>query len=589
MAVPEGHPCDDAGAVVAGDADIADPLAKREIGRLTVAASLPIVCGLVLLLIICATAAYQAVVSRQQARDAARAVQIANASNSLRAYLLTAESSQRGYLLTHRQVYRAPYDDALAHIKSAGQHLGGLVAGDVEGMQLVARINALAGQKIAEMNHILALDDAGRHDAALTAVNSDVGLRLMDDVRGDLTILREGAAHDRDTALRAQSESTSLLIGAIGFAALGALLMATLALLQVGQQLRLLRRRELQLDRLVATLEARVTQRTMALAQANQRFQIALDSSDITVFSQNTDLVYGWISRGTPQTAAADIVGKTDAEFQPAHAISMLERLKRGVVVSGEPVRTEVRIDYANGTHWYDMTLVATRDAAGEVDGLVGGVVDISERKQYEAHVRLLLREITHRSKNLLAVIQAIMRQTASHAMSVEDFTKRFSARLDALAGSLDLLVQEDWRGVTLADLVRSQLAHHADAGSSQIELDGGKLQLPPDAAQNIGMALHELATNAAKYGALSVPQGRVRVSWQTERHASGQEFCRLSWEERDGPPVVPPARRGFGQVVIERTVARAVGGKVTLRYPPEGVHWTLEFYLGSELVDEAA
>jgi len=252
-------------------------------------------------------------------------------------------------------------------------------------------------------------------------------------------------------------------------------------------------------------------------------------------------------------------------------------------------VRTEMRIDYAAGTHWYDLTLVPTRDETGAIDGLVGGAVDISERKQYEAHVRLLLREITHRSKNLLAVTQAIMRQTATHASSVADFTARFSARMDALAGSLDLLVQEDWRGVTLADLVRSQLAHHADAGESQIELDGGRLQLPPDAAQNIGMALHELATNASKYGALSVPEGRVRVSWETEINSKGENFCRLTWQERNGPTVVAPARRGFGQVVIERTVARAVGGKVTLLYPPEGVHWTLEFSLRPENVQDAA
>ncbi len=584
----------DAGAVdhkgranAAGDNGRAN--AAGDISRLTAAASLPIISGLLLLLIICGTAEYQAVVSRHQADDAAKAVEIANSVNGLRAQLLTAESSERGFLLTGRKEYRQPYDAAVGQVHVIEQHLSQRVAGDVPDMLVAAQITTMAGRKIDEMNGTLALADAGHQDAAVARVNMDLGLRLMNDVQAVLTTLRRSAAKERDAAFSAQSTSNAVVLGAIGFAALGAMGMAALAVLQVRRQLRLLRRREWQLDRLVNSLEARVQQRTMALAQANQRFQIALDSSEITVFSQDENLVYGWISRGTPETAAADIIGKTDAGFQPDSAATVLERVKRSVLASGEPVRTEVRIDYPSGTHWYDMTLVPTRNAEGQVDGLVGGAVDISERKQHDAHVRLLLREITHRSKNLLAVIQAIMRQTASHTLSIGDFTKRFSARLDALAGSLDLLVQEDWRGVTLADLVRSQLAHHADAGASQIELEGGKLQLPPDAAQNIGMALHELATNAAKYGALSVPEGRVRVSWQTEIHANGQEFCRLSWEECHGPPVTPPARRGFGQVVIERTVARAVGGKVTLTYPPEGVHWTLEFYLRSESVDEAA
>jgi two-component sensor histidine kinase/CHASE3 domain sensor protein len=588
---------DDAGPVTAAGnigrvtaaGNIGRVTAAGDIGRLTAAASLPIFCGLFLLLIICGTAAYQAVISRDQADDAAKAVEIANSANGLRAQLLIAESSQRGFLLTSRPEYREPYDAAVTQARVIEQHLAERVAGDVPAVQMAARVNAMAEQKIGEMNATLALANAGHHDAALARVNTDAGLRLMNDIQAILATLRHSAATQREAAFRAQSSSNSVLLGAIGFAALGAMLMAALSVLQVRRQLRLLRRREWQLDRLVNSLEGRVQQRTMALAQANQRFQIALDSSEITVFSQNENLVYGWVSRGTPEAAVGDIIGKTDAGFQPDSAAVVLERIKRGVLASGEPVRTEVRIDYPSGTHWYDMTLVPTRNAEGAVDGLIGGAVDISERKQHDAHVRLLLREITHRSKNLLAVIQAIMRQTASHALSVGDFTKRFSARLDALAGSLDLLVQEDWRGVTLADLVRSQLAHHADAGASQIELEGGKLQLPPDAAQNIGMALHELATNAAKYGALSVPEGRVRVSWQSEMHANGQEFCRLSWEECNGPPVTPPSRRGFGQVVIERTVARAVGGKVTLSYPPEGVRWTLEFHLRSEPVEEAA
>jgi two-component sensor histidine kinase/CHASE3 domain sensor protein len=577
-----------AGGDNAADKPIAD------LGRLTLASSGPIICGLVLLLIICGTAAYQATQNRRQAETAAKSTQVVNVINAMRFSLLSAESSERGFLLKAVPPYRAQYDAAIDHFRGSEKRLAELLVSDAPGGALAARIATAADRKIDEMGRALGSaaggDKAGRDKAGgVASFGDEDDQRLMQSAMDDLATLRRGAAASRDKAVEGQLASTDVLIGAIGFAAIGALLMAALAMLQVRDHLRLLRRRELQLDRLVSTLEARVAKRTTALAQANQRFQIALDSSEVTVFSQDVSLIYGWISRGTPDTAPSEIVGKTDAEFQPSAVIPVLERLKRGVLGSGEPVRTEMRMDYTAGTHWYDLTLVPTHDDTGAIDGLVGGAVDISERKQYEAHVRLLLREITHRSKNLLAVIQAIMRQTATHSISVSDFTARFSARMDALAGSLDLLVQEDWRGVTLADLVRSQLAHHADAGESQIELDGGRLQLPPDAAQNIGMALHELATNASKYGALSVPQGRVRVSWENEINSKGETFCRLSWEERNGPIVVAPSRRGFGQVVIERTVARAVGGKVTLSYPPEGVHWTLEFCLRPENVMDAA
>jgi two-component sensor histidine kinase/CHASE3 domain sensor protein len=556
--------------------------------RLTLAASVPIICGLLLLLAICASAAYTAVASQKQAVGAIRATRISSTANSLRALLLAAESAERGYLLTPQALYRAQYTAALPDIEAYGRRLRELVGGDPHYGPLVDRVHDAVAQKRTELQQIFALIDAGKRDAAVALCTSDAATHLMAVILDDLDTVRRDAMLERDSALSMQSVNTSLLITAIGFAALGALLMAVLAVLRVRANLRLLRERERQLDQLVETLETRVAQRTAALEQTNARFQIALESSQITVFSQDANLVYGWVSRDLPNVTAAEMIGTTDAAHAPPSAVPMLDRIKRGVLASGEPARTEIRMDYPTGPRWYDVTLVPTRNEAGEVDGLVGGAVNISERKQYEAHVRLLLREITHRSKNLLAVIQAIMRQTASHAPSVQEFGKRFSARLDALAGSLDLLVQEDWRGVTLADLVRSQLAHHVEEGASQIELDGGKLQLPPDAAQNIGMALHELATNASKYGALSVPCGRVRVSWRTWFDEDGIEQCRLHWEERGGPPVSPPARRGFGQVVIERTVARAVSGRVTLTYPPGGVQWTLEFPLRNEVTTDA-
>ena len=207
---------------------------------------------------------------------------------------------------------------------------------------------------------------------------------------------------------------------------------------------------------------------------------------------------------------------------------------------------------------WYDFHIEALRDAEGVIIGLTGAAVDITERKESEAHLRLLMRELTHRSKNLLAVIQAMARQTAKHAGNVERFLQRFGERLQALARSHDLLVQESWHGASLDDLVRSQLGHYLDRKNSQVSIEGKDVQLKPEAAQSLGLALHELATNAAKYGALSRVRGRVHIAWKRLPPEQGGAI-ELHWTESKGPKVSLPKRRGFGSMVIEHNLVRAI------------------------------
>jgi len=224
---------------------------------------------------------------------------------------------------------------------------------------------------------------------------------------------------------------------------------------------------------------------------------------------------------------------------------------------------------------------VAAKGRAHFVDGvavrMTGTARDITERKRWEDHIQLLMREVTHRSKNLLAVIQAMARQTKLASRDVDDFEVRFSGRLQALAASHDLLVQRDWHGVSISELVRSQLGHYLDQHASQIEIEGQGLIVTPEAAQNIGLAVHELSTNAAKYGALSVPEGRVEVRWH--RTPPGGDAARLcmSWIEKGGPEVRLPSHKGFGQVVTEQLTARALQGKAHLVFAPTGVSWTLD------------
>ena len=194
---------------------------------------------------------------------------------------------------------------------------------------------------------------------------------------------------------------------------------------------------------------------------------------------------------------------------------------------------------------------------------------DATEQKAHEEQISLLMREVSHRAKNMLSLVQAIARQTA--AREPEDFIGRFTERIQALAANQDLLVRNKWQGVETEDLVRAQLAHFADLIGSRIAVHGPKLRLNAAAAQAVGLALHELATNAGKYGALSSDAGRVDLGWRL-----GGDIFAMSWTERDGPPVRPPERRGFGSTVIASMAKRSVDGEVELDYAPSGLVWHL-------------
>lgn len=239
---------------------------------------------------------------------------------------------------------------------------------------------------------------------------------------------------------------------------------------------------------------------------------------------------------------------------------------------------TEYRIVRTDGTMlWVSgRGRVVARGADGKAQRVANIVMDITERKKAEAHIQLLMREISHRSKNLLAVVQAIAGQTVRTGGTLPEFEMRFAQRLQGLAASHDLLVNENWRGAALMDLIQQQLAPFAEVGSPRLTLSGPDVRLTTDAAQALGLALHELATNALKYGAWSVAAGNVSVSWAFDEIAGDAATLRLRWIEREGPTVIPPNHKGFGHVVIESMVAQSLGGEVDLDFRESGLIWTL-------------
>jgi two-component sensor histidine kinase len=198
--------------------------------------------------------------------------------------------------------------------------------------------------------------------------------------------------------------------------------------------------------------------------------------------------------------------------------------------------------------------------------------------KAHVEHIHLLMREADHRSKNVLGLVQAVARQTA--AGEPENFIRSFTERMQALAANHDLLVRNEWHGVAVADLIRTQLAHFGDLIGVRIALRGpANLRLNAAACEVIGLALHELATNAAKYGALSVDGGGVDVSWGVE----GDMFT-MSWIEHDGPPVSPPKQTGFGSTVITSLPELTIGGEAQLEHAPSGTTWRLTCPAGDAL-----
>ncbi len=238
-----------------------------------------------------------------------------------------------------------------------------------------------------------------------------------------------------------------------------------------------------------------------------------------------------------------------------------------------KPYANEYRLRRRNGeVRWVESRGRGYFEGSGpqrQVVSIVGTVQDITERKEREEKEHLLMREINHRAKNMLSVVDAIAHQTATK--NPDDFIERFSERIQALSANQDLLVRNEWKGVDMADLVRAQLAHFADLIGSRIAVQGPELRLNPASAQAVGLAVHELATNAGKYGALSTDRGRVDVRWRIDG-----DTLTLSWTEREGPPVSAPKRRGFGTIVMETMAERSVDGTVNLDYAPSGLSWRL-------------
>jgi len=261
-----------------------------------------------------------------------------------------------------------------------------------------------------------------------------------------------------------------------------------------------------------------------------------------------------------------DIIGERLLERLPeAREHPQLFQRYARVFASGETSEVE----YQLGGRWFHST-VARLD-----DGVVVTVRDVSARRQADDVQRLMLQELNHRVKNLLASVIAMVVYTERGAASVAEFRETLSARLHALARAHGLLSQTAWTEASVGDVVRNTLEPHLGADSNRFQIGGGAFTISSETALALNMALYELATNAAKYGALSEPQGTIAINWRTEPDRPG--FIRLTWRESGGPPVARPAKLGFGARLLAKAFAPG-GGQVNLQFTSEGVACEMVF-----------
>ncbi len=278
---------------------------------------------------------------------------------------------------------------------------------------------------------------------------------------------------------------------------------------------------------------------------------------------------------GLPRGSFGGDFGSFLADVDPRDRETVMARIE-DVVARGGDYRIEYRLAGSGGERWVEGKGRMVLDGQGRPLRMTGVCMDVTERKRAEQRLELVLLELRHRVKNMLAVVQSVASQTLRHGGSLEAFADAFQGRLVGLAGAHDLLVETNWAGTGLRALILAQLAPFLER-QDRLKLAGEDVMLPSKAVLSVGMTLHELATNAAKYGALSTDAGTVEVSWCEVDAAGGQQVA-LLWQERGGPRVSPPGRRGFGTRLIETGIVHELDGAVALAFEPHGVRCELRF-----------
>lgn len=304
-----------------------------------------------------------------------------------------------------------------------------------------------------------------------------------------------------------------------------------------------------------------------------------VESSDDAIISKTLDgLVTSW-NRGAEALfgySAAEMLGSPISKIVPESRVEeerdILERIRNGERIAHF---STVRRDKSGKLIEISLSVSPIIGPSGDVVGASNISRDISAQLRAARVRKSLEREVNHRTKNLLAVVEAIVRQTAKTA-DPADVTHRISQRLQSLAANQDLLSEGDWQGTGMRRLVDAHIGHLPLELTERVNQYGDDLMLSPSAGQAVGMALHELFTNAVKFGALSGDAGEVSIHWSVDREDDARSSFTLSWREAGGPEVSEPVKTGFGYAILKQLTSQSVGGVVSQSFAPEGFSWTL-------------
>jgi PAS domain S-box-containing protein len=330
-------------------------------------------------------------------------------------------------------------------------------------------------------------------------------------------------------------------------------------------------------ERLVE-LENEVQRRVAHIQRQEATLSFALDAGRLG--SWELDLDTGDLQAS--DTARANFGLVPGATFTYEHVVNSVhpaDRAKRDAALRAALDDTgdysvEYRIIWPNGDiRWLDVHGRVDRDESGRTR-IVGVSIDITTRKNNEEHMVMLVNELNHRVKNTLAMVQSIAGQTLRNSNAPQSTTDLLSTRLVALSEAHDVLTRENWSGASLHEVVQGAVRPYVDHGE-RFRIQGPRVRLSPRAALSVAMAMHELGTNAAKYGALTSDSGTVDIVWTLLPETDGG--FEMRWEERGGPRVETPSRRGFGSRLVERSLAAELGGSVRIEYEPAGVVCTIE------------
>jgi PAS domain S-box-containing protein len=281
-------------------------------------------------------------------------------------------------------------------------------------------------------------------------------------------------------------------------------------------------------------------------------------ATNVVTSSPAFRILYGFEpDEDVPATRFAEIVHPDDRDRL---ATSQRQSLEQGLRA------TEYRVVTPTGTRWIGRQGTIVNGPDGRPERVLGAAYDITERKEAEAQMAMLAQESAHRIKNMLAMVQAIATQTMRNSATLVEARDAIGARLVALGQAQDVLTHGSGSAAGIRDVVVAATRLHSET-FGRFHIAGPNALLEPKAVLGLGLMLHELGTNALKYGALSVPEGRVEVTWTAD-----DEVIDWTWREIGGPPVVEPDRKGFGSRMIERGLSSNLGGDVTLLYAPDGL-----------------